>query len=121
MKQIFDKTVDVKQLFVDEDHCLLLLRADKGSFITKIFLSFFHNLMCVVLPLLLGRDGKVCVFALSDFEESGNDQAKTKIDCKEHKLERAKGNKQTSLLHFTCLKRILVRVLHRNQYNVHDG
>jgi hypothetical protein len=31
MKQIFDKTVDVKQLFVDEDHSLLLLRADKGS------------------------------------------------------------------------------------------
>ena len=25
--------------------------------------------------LYLGRDGKVCVFALSDFEELGSDQA----------------------------------------------
>lgn len=30
MKQLVDKTVDVKQLFVDEDHGLLVLRADKG-------------------------------------------------------------------------------------------
>ncbi|XP_028407633.1 GTPase-activating Rap/Ran-GAP domain-like protein 3 isoform X2 [Dendronephthya gigantea] len=68
MRQLFDKTVDVKQLFVDEEHGLLVLRADKG------------------------RDGKVCVFALSDFEELGSDQSKTKLDCKEHKLEKAKGS-----------------------------
>lgn len=35
----------------------------------------------------------MCVFALSDFEELGSDQAKTKLDCKGHKLEKAKGER----------------------------
>ena len=44
MKQLFDKTVDVKQLFVDEEHGLLVLRADKGLSLTRPFLlsDFFH-------------------------------------------------------------------------------
>jgi hypothetical protein len=42
--------------------------------------------------LRIGRDGKVCVFALCDFDELSSDQPKTKLDCKEHKLEKAKGN-----------------------------
>ena len=49
--------------------------------------------MCICFFILsIGRDGKVCVFALSGFDDLSGDQAKTKLDCKEHKLERAKGN-----------------------------
>ena len=83
----------MKQLFVDEDHGLLLLRADKG------------------------RDGKVCVFALSDFDELSSDQAKTKLDCKEHKLERAKGNifLRRFSLKFHLVEQNTVRSPHRNK------
>ena len=56
-----------------------------------IFLTF-SRFFFLLFSFSVGRDGKVCVFALSDFEELGNDQAKTKLDCKEHKLEKAKGN-----------------------------
>ena len=34
----------------------------------------------------------MCIFQLSDFEERDNDAAKNKLDCKDHKLEKAKGN-----------------------------
>ena len=38
MRQLFDKTIDVKQLYVDEDNSLLVLRADKG-----LHLILFQN------------------------------------------------------------------------------
>ncbi|XP_046845302.1 GTPase-activating Rap/Ran-GAP domain-like protein 3 isoform X2 [Xenia sp. Carnegie-2017] len=66
MKRLFDKSMDIKQLFVDEDHDVLILRADKG------------------------RDGKIYIFSLSYFDESNN-QAMTKVNFKHHKLEKAKG------------------------------
>ena len=57
MKQLVDKTVDVKQLFVDEDHGLLVLRADKGlpvcCFASQtIFLSVLTSLFscCLYSP-----------------------------------------------------------------------
>ncbi|XP_071447526.1 GTPase-activating Rap/Ran-GAP domain-like protein 3 isoform X1 [Hetaerina americana] len=75
---IFDKSVSVKQLDVVEAHGILLFRADKG------------------------RDCKVHVFRLLDFEtglntgtatkgESIEIQPKTKHDLKEHRLERTRG------------------------------
>ncbi|ESP05020.1 hypothetical protein LOTGIDRAFT_109410, partial [Lottia gigantea] len=66
-RPIFDKTVIVKQLNVIEAHGLLIMRTDKG------------------------KDGKINVFRLSDFEGELADVARTKTDCREHRLERAKG------------------------------
>nr|XP_045581398.1 GTPase-activating Rap/Ran-GAP domain-like protein 3 [Procambarus clarkii] len=63
---IFDKSVQVKQLSVVEAHGILLLRADKG------------------------RDGKIHVFRLSDFE-GDEERVKVKVDLKDHRLERTKG------------------------------
>lgn len=66
---IFDKTITVKQLSVVEAHGILLMRIDKG------------------------KDGKIYVFRLSDFEQEPNEgsQPKSKHDLKEHRLERTKG------------------------------
>ncbi|XP_042205762.1 GTPase-activating Rap/Ran-GAP domain-like protein 3 isoform X2 [Homarus americanus] len=64
---VFDKSVQVKQLSVVEAHGILLLRADKA-----------------------GRDGKIHVFRLSDFE-GDEERVKTKADLKDHRLERTKG------------------------------
>ncbi|XP_077987218.1 GTPase-activating Rap/Ran-GAP domain-like protein 3 [Glandiceps talaboti] len=65
---IFDKSVQVKQLSVVEAHGLLLFRADKG------------------------KDCKVYVYRLSDFEGEQNEYVlRTKGDCKDHKLERTRG------------------------------
>uniref|UniRef100_T1J194 Rap-GAP domain-containing protein n=1 Tax=Strigamia maritima TaxID=126957 RepID=T1J194_STRMM len=65
---IFDKTVVVKQLNVVEAHGILLFRMDKG------------------------RDCKVCVFRLSDFEGNNNIHlVRNRNDLKDHKLERSRG------------------------------
>nr|CAD7462843.1 unnamed protein product [Timema tahoe] len=66
---IFDKTVAVKQLHVVEAHGILLFRVDKG------------------------RDSKIHVFRLSDFdgELSGETTARGRADLKEHRLERTRG------------------------------
>ncbi|XP_052788627.1 GTPase-activating Rap/Ran-GAP domain-like protein 3 [Mya arenaria] len=65
---IFDRSVCVKQLSVVEAHGLLILRRDKG------------------------KDGKVCVFRLLDFEgEASEGQVLSRADCKEHKMEKTKG------------------------------
>ncbi|XP_042861693.1 GTPase-activating Rap/Ran-GAP domain-like protein 3, partial [Penaeus japonicus] len=63
---IFDKSVQVKQLSVVEAHGILLIRVDKG------------------------RDSKIHVFRLSDFE-CEDERVKTKSDLKDHRLERTKG------------------------------
>ncbi|PSN34173.1 GTPase-activating Rap/Ran-GAP domain-like protein 3 [Blattella germanica] len=66
---VFDKTVAVKQLHVVEAHGILLFRADKG------------------------RDSKIHVFRLSDFdgEFSTEASARGRQDLKEHRLERTRG------------------------------
>ncbi|XP_071495920.1 GTPase-activating Rap/Ran-GAP domain-like protein 3 isoform X1 [Diadema antillarum] len=67
-RMIFDKTVSFKQLSVVEAHGLLLARADKG------------------------KDGRIYVFRLSDFEGEENEgMVRTKNDCRNHKIERSKG------------------------------
>ncbi|XP_075227777.1 GTPase-activating Rap/Ran-GAP domain-like protein 3 isoform X2 [Lycorma delicatula] len=71
-RQIFDKAILVKQLNVVEAHGILLFRADKG------------------------RDSKIHVFRLSDFEgdsSSGStgENVKSRLDLKEHRLERTRG------------------------------
>ncbi|XP_030853506.1 GTPase-activating Rap/Ran-GAP domain-like protein 3 [Strongylocentrotus purpuratus] len=67
-RMIFDKTVAFKQLSVVEAHGLLLARADKG------------------------KDGRIYVFRLSDFEGQENESLiRTKSDCRNHKIERSKG------------------------------
>ena len=39
-----------------------------------------------------GKDGKVYVFRLLDFEgESNESLVRTKVDCKDHKIEKTKG------------------------------
>ncbi|XP_037792024.1 GTPase-activating Rap/Ran-GAP domain-like protein 3 [Penaeus monodon] len=63
---LFDKSVQVKQLSVVEAHGILLIRVDKG------------------------RDSKIHVFRLSDFE-CEDERVKTKADLKDHRLERTKG------------------------------
>jgi hypothetical protein len=67
-RQVFDKTVQVKQVSVVEAHGLLIFRVDKG------------------------KDGKMNVFRLTDFEgEAYEYVTRTRTDCREHRLERAKG------------------------------
>ncbi|XP_014288553.3 GTPase-activating Rap/Ran-GAP domain-like protein 3 isoform X2 [Halyomorpha halys] len=68
-RQIFDKTVIVKQLTVVEAHGILLIRVDKVK--------------------TTGRDSKMHVFRLSDFERDG--EVRSRPDMKEHKLERTRG------------------------------
>lgn len=65
-RPIFEKSVQVKQLSVVEAHGILLLRVDKG------------------------RDSKIHVFRLSDFE-CDDDRIRAKADLKDHRLERTKG------------------------------
>lgn len=66
---IFDKSVQVKQLDVVEQHGILLIRAgDKG------------------------RDSKIHVFRLSEFEpDAGDTTPKTRSHVKERRLERTRG------------------------------
>ncbi|KFM72712.1 GTPase-activating Rap/Ran-GAP domain-like protein 3, partial [Stegodyphus mimosarum] len=65
---IFDKSLQVKQLSVVEAHGILLLRADKG------------------------RDSRIHVFRLSDFEGEHNESVvRSKSDVRDHKIERTKG------------------------------
>ncbi|XP_067000028.2 GTPase-activating Rap/Ran-GAP domain-like protein 3 [Anabrus simplex] len=66
---VFDKTVLVKQLNVVEAHGILLIRADKG------------------------RDSKIHVFRLSDFDGEYNSDhcARGRQDLKENRLERTRG------------------------------
>ncbi|XP_074653894.1 GTPase-activating Rap/Ran-GAP domain-like protein 3 isoform X3 [Tubulanus polymorphus] len=67
-RMIFDRTVVIKQLNVIEAHGLLIFRADKG------------------------KDCKVHVFRLTDFEgEMYEDCVRSKPDCKEHKIEKTRG------------------------------
>ncbi|XP_063235198.1 GTPase-activating Rap/Ran-GAP domain-like protein 3 isoform X3 [Bacillus rossius redtenbacheri] len=68
-RQVFDKTVLVKQLHVVEAHGILLFRTDRG------------------------RDSKMHVFRLSDFdgEAAAELPARGRADLKEHRLERTKG------------------------------
>ncbi|KAK7597669.1 hypothetical protein V9T40_009894 [Parthenolecanium corni] len=70
-RQIIEKSVSIRQLSVVEAHGILLFRADKG------------------------RDSKIHVFRLSDFESdlvSSNDFVmKGRQDLKEHKIERTRG------------------------------
>ncbi|XP_065200520.1 GTPase-activating Rap/Ran-GAP domain-like protein 3 isoform X3 [Planococcus citri] len=70
-RQIIDKSVSIRQLNVVEAHGILLLRADKG------------------------RDSKIHVFRLSDFESdvisSSDFVLKGRQDLKEHKIERTRG------------------------------
>ncbi|XP_050726126.1 GTPase-activating Rap/Ran-GAP domain-like protein 3 isoform X6 [Eriocheir sinensis] len=65
-RPIFDKSVQVKQLSVVEAHGILLLREQRG------------------------RDGKMHVFRLSDFEGE-DERVRGKVDLKEHRLEKTKG------------------------------
>ncbi|XP_076454839.1 GTPase-activating Rap/Ran-GAP domain-like protein 3 [Babylonia areolata] len=67
-RQIFDKSVAVKQLSVVEVHGLLIMRVDKG------------------------KEGKIYVFRLNDFEgEVAEAVTRSRADCKDHRLERTKG------------------------------
>ncbi|XP_036368697.1 GTPase-activating Rap/Ran-GAP domain-like protein 3 isoform X2 [Octopus sinensis] len=65
---VLDKSISAKQINIIEQHGLLLIRADKG------------------------KDGKVYVFRLSDFEGVENEfVVKSKSDCKDNRLEGTKG------------------------------
>ncbi|KAK3611810.1 hypothetical protein CHS0354_040479 [Potamilus streckersoni] len=67
-RTLFDKTVNVKQINIVETHGILILRTDKG------------------------KDGRIYVFKLLDFEgEAHENIVRTKADCKDHRLEKAKG------------------------------
>ncbi|XP_050432904.1 GTPase-activating Rap/Ran-GAP domain-like protein 3 [Adelges cooleyi] len=66
-RQIFDKVIQANQLNVVEAHGILLFRAEKG------------------------RDSKIYVFRLSEFEADAQREVKNKLDIKDHKLERTRG------------------------------
>lgn len=94
-KQIIDKSVSIRQLNVVEAHGILLFRADKG---TGYPIGYEQPSILPVMGLyavLTGRDSKIHVFRLSDFESdvvSSNDFIlKGRLDFKEHKIERTRG------------------------------
>lgn len=64
---ILDKTVQVKQISVVEAHGILLFRTDRG------------------------RDSRIHVFRLTDFEGEANNVVRNRSDLRDHKLERTKG------------------------------
>ncbi|XP_022255990.1 GTPase-activating Rap/Ran-GAP domain-like protein 3, partial [Limulus polyphemus] len=68
-RPIFDRTVQIKQVNVVEEHGILIFRADKG------------------------KDSRIYVFSLSDFDsetrESGG--VRNKSDLRDHRLEKTKG------------------------------
>ncbi|XP_015370838.1 PREDICTED: GTPase-activating Rap/Ran-GAP domain-like protein 3 [Diuraphis noxia] len=66
-RQIFDKTIQANQLNVVEAHGILLFRTEKG------------------------RDSKIYVFRLSEFDADMQTEVKSKPDLKDHKLERTRG------------------------------
>ncbi|XP_045201546.2 GTPase-activating Rap/Ran-GAP domain-like protein 3 isoform X4 [Mercenaria mercenaria] len=67
-RMIFDKSVGVKQINVVEAHGLLIMRKDKG------------------------KDGKIYAFRLLDFEgEAAENIIRSKVDCRDHKIEKTKG------------------------------
>ncbi|XP_021348641.1 GTPase-activating Rap/Ran-GAP domain-like protein 3, partial [Mizuhopecten yessoensis] len=67
-RTIFDRTVLVKQLTIVEAHGLLVLRSEKG------------------------KDSKVHVFRLLDFEGEYNEHTvRTRLDCRDHRLDKTKG------------------------------
>ncbi|XP_025208054.1 GTPase-activating Rap/Ran-GAP domain-like protein 3 isoform X1 [Melanaphis sacchari] len=66
-RQIFDKTIQANQLNVVEAHGILLFRTEKG------------------------RDSKIYVFRLSEFDADILTEVKSKPDLKDHKLERTRG------------------------------
>lgn len=69
-RYIFDKSVVAKQMSVVEAFGLLLFRVDKGK--------EFHS-------------SKLYVFRLTDFEEE-DEEPKTRQFCKNHRVEKSKGN-----------------------------
>ncbi|XP_013417806.1 GTPase-activating Rap/Ran-GAP domain-like protein 3 isoform X2 [Lingula anatina] len=64
---IFDRTVSIKQIDVVEPHGLIIFRPEKG------------------------KDSKIHVFRLADFEGRTNSIVRTKLDSRDHKIERSKG------------------------------
>ncbi|XP_064458202.1 GTPase-activating Rap/Ran-GAP domain-like protein 3 isoform X3 [Ornithodoros turicata] len=64
---VLDKTVPVRQISVVEAHGILLFRTDRG------------------------RDSRIHVFRLTDFEGEANNGVRNRSDLREHKLERTKG------------------------------
>lgn len=51
-----------------------------------MFDCFFHHIF-----LTAGRDSKIYVFRLSEFEQDIQKEVKSKLDLKDHKLERTRG------------------------------
>ncbi|KAE9540657.1 hypothetical protein AGLY_003902 [Aphis glycines] len=102
-RQIFDKTIQANQLNVVEAHGILLFRTEKGACViynnednrqsTRSCLyetkSFYHQSNNVVI--VYGRDSKIYVFRLSEFDADIQTEVKSKPDLKDHKLERTRG------------------------------
>ena len=64
--------------------------------IQGIKLSFHRTCAWIILNILMtlfsGKDGKLYVFRLTDFEgEQNEDVVRNKQDCREHKIDKAKG------------------------------
>ena len=78
-RYIFDKSVVAKQMSVVEAFGLLLFRVDKGK--------EFHS-------------SKLYVFRLTDFEEE-DDEPKTRQFCKNHRVDKSKGNVTENTANYT--------------------
>ena len=78
-RYIFDKSVVAKQMSVVEAFGLLLFRVDKGK--------EFHS-------------SKLYVFRLTDFEEE-EDEPKTRQFCKNHRVDKSKGNVTEKMANYT--------------------
>lgn len=78
-RYIFDKSVVAKQMSIVEAFGLLLFRVDKGK--------EFHS-------------SKLYVFRLTDFEEE-DDEPKTRQFCKNHRVEKSKGNVTENVANYT--------------------
>lgn len=78
-RYIFDKSVVAKQMSIVEAFGLLLFRVDKGKEL---------------------HSSKLYVFRLTDFEEE-DDEPKTRQFCKNHRVEKSKGNVTENVANYT--------------------
>jgi hypothetical protein len=108
-RQIFDKTIQANQLNVVEAHGILLFRTEKGTYVFyngeqqhSTCSCLFEKTPCYHQSdniavvngyyfVVAGRDSKIYVFRLSEFDADVQTEVKSKPDLKDHKLERTRG------------------------------
>lgn len=79
-------------IYGNENYCLPLSRLLFAPALVLLECKLVRVHVCYVHTWFAGKDGKVNVFRLIDFEgEAAETVTRTRADCREHRLERTKG------------------------------